>query len=352
MKRICALLIAIVGGSAIAAALCLSTPSPHSSRVAALQSALQNGMVQIPFTPVSGYLNGVLSALKVPVESQVAVFSRTSAQGDLVSPDNPRVIYFSDDIAVGWVRGSKVIEVEESDANSGVVFYTIPQDDDGPHFVRNDGCRSCHESGLLVLSTPDAYGNGARTAGTPTDHRTPLEQRWGGWYVTGRSSGWRHLGNRVGQGWLVSLYDQFDDTGYPSRYSDAVALMVLEHQAHLTNLLTVLSKEVNGGASRSDVNRRVQEVVDYILFVNEAPLPARLIGTSGFTQYFSSIGPRDSRGRSLRDFELNRRLFQYPCSYMIYSDTFNTLPATAKNAIYAMLFDRFHHRGAETCSRF
>ncbi len=157
--------------------------------------------------------------------------------------------------------------------------------------------------------------------------------------MTGRSSGWRHLGNRVGQGWLVSLYDQFDDAGYASQYSDAVALMVLEHQAHMTNLLTALANQVNGGASASDVDRAVQEVVDYMLFVDEAQLPARIIGTSGFTEYFSSLGPRDSRGRSLRDFDLKTRLLRYPCSYMIYSNTFEALPQAAKDAVYAMLFE-------------
>src|SRR5438552_18551921 len=97
-----------------------STRSSHFGRVAALQSALQNGTARIPFAPISGYLDGLLSALQLPIESQVAVFSRTSAQGNLVSPDNPRVIYFSDDIAVAWVRGSSVIEVAESDASTGV----------------------------------------------------------------------------------------------------------------------------------------------------------------------------------------------------------------------------------------
>src|SRR5262245_8652226 len=324
-----------------------SASSAHLGRIAALQLAVQNGTVQIPFAPISGYLNGLLSALKVPIESQVAVFSETSAQGNLVSPANPRVIYFSDDIAVAWVRGSSVVEVAEADANAGAAFFTVWQDEDRPRFIRTDGCRSCHQTtrtlgvpGLLVLSTPEAYGAGANHAGAVTDHRTPFEERWGGWYVTGRSSGWRHLGNRIGQGWLVSLYDQFDDDGYLSRYSDVVALMVIEHQVHITNLLAVLANQVNGGASASDVNRSVQEVVDYMLFIDEARLPARIVGTSGFTENFSSRGPRDSRGRSLRDFDLKTRLFRYPCSYMIYSNTFDGLPQLAKDAVYALLYAR------------
>jgi len=332
-----ALVVTQVASVTLAARARRPSSSPHFGRVAALQSALQNATLQIPFAPVSGYLQGLLSALHVPIESQVAVFSRGSAQGDLVSPDNPRVIYFSDDIAVGWVRGSPVIEVAESeaDAGDGVVFYMVRQDEDRPKFIRSDGCRSCHRSdrtlgvpGLLVLSTPQAYGAGASVSGAVTDHRTPLEQRWGGWYVTGRSSGWRHLGNRIGQGWLLSLYDQFYDAGYPSQYSDAAALMVLEHQTHMTNLLTVLAREFNN----------VQEVVDYMLFVDEAPLPAPIVGTSGFAEYFSNLGPRDRDGRSLRDLDLKTRLFRYPCSYMIYSNTFESLPQAAKDAVYERLF--------------
>jgi len=236
---------------------------------------------------------------------------------------------------VGWVRGSSVIEVAESDPDSGVVFYIVRQNEARPKFIRSDGCRSCHQSdrtlgvpGLLVLSTPQAYGAGASVSGAVTDHRTPLEQRWGGWYVTGRSSGWRHLGNRIGQGWLLSLYDQFYDAGYPSQYSDAAALMVLEHQTRMTNLLTVLAREFNN----------VQEVVDYMLFVDEAPLPAPIVGTSGFAEYFSNLGLRDRDGRSLRDLDLKTRLFRYPCSYMIYSNTFESLPQAAKDAVYERLF--------------
>lgn len=322
-----------------------SIASRDSGRINTLQSALQDGTVQIPFAPISGYLQGLLRALNVPIESQVAVFSRASAQGDLVSPDNPRVIYFSDDVAVGWVRGSSVIEVAESDPDSGVVFYIVRQDEGRPKFIRSDGCRSCHQSdptlgvpGLLVLSTPQAYGSGANIIGAVTDHRTPFEQRWGGWYVTGRSSGWRHLGNRIGQGWLLSLYDQFYDAGYLSQYSDAVALMVLEHQTHMTNLFTVLSRQFDNNERASDIRRTVQEVVDYMLFIDEARMPAPIIGTSGFAEYFSKLGPRDNHGRSLRKLDLRTRLFQYPCSYTIYSHAFEGLPHAAKDAVYGMLF--------------
>ena len=342
-------LIAGSGGSPVAPPLRGDRPAASAvprGRVEALESALRNRAGQITFTPISGYLPGLLDALHVSPTSQVAVFSRTSAQTNLISPENPRVIYFSDDVAVGWVRGSSVIEVAAFDSHDGAVFYTVDQDAAvPPRFTRNDHCRTCHESGntlgvpgLLVLSTPEAYGAGANLHGSMTDHRTLLSERWGGWYVTGLSRGWKHLGNRVGQGWLASLYDQFDDIGYPTQYSDVVALMILEHMAHMTNLMTRLGRQVEAaGDVTADVRHTVDELVDYMLFVDEAPLPGPIVATSGYAEYFSGLGPRDSRGRSLRDLDLRQRLFRYPCSYMIYSPAFDALPAMAKDAVFARL---------------
>ena len=301
----------------------------------------------IPFRPVSGYLPGLLSSLAVPIESQVSVFSRTSAQAHLISPENPRVIYFSDDAAVGWVRGSPVVEVARTDPEHGIAFYTVRQDQQvKPVLTPAEGCTACHQSaatlgvpGLLTLSTVEGHVEGAAPVSVVTDHRTPLETRWGGWYVTGRSTGWKHQGNRVGQGWLVSLYDQFYDEGYVGQYSDIVALMVLEHQTRMTNLLTLLGRQVKTGAPGDEVKRTIAETVDYMLFVDEASLPARIIGTSGFAEYLAALGPRDAKGRSLRDFDLKTRLFRYPCSYMVYSKLFQQLPQAAKDAIYDRLIE-------------
>jgi hypothetical protein len=317
-------------------------------------SMLKSGTLDVPFQPVSGYLAGILRSMRVPIESQLAVFSRTSAQAQLISADNPRVIYFSDDVAVGWVRGSPQIEIAQADPNGGTAFYTVQQDGHGrPVLKTDDRCRSCHQSastlgiaGLLMHSTVDSAGRNPELVAT--DHRTPLTARWGGWYVTGRSSGWKHQGNRIGQGWLVSLYDQFYDEGYLGKYSDIVALMVLEHQARMTNLLTLLGAETSHAAPPADVATTVNDVVDYILFNGEAPLPARIVGTSGFAEYFSNLGPRDGTGRSLRDFDLKTRLFKYPCSYMLYSSSFQQLPPAAKNAIYDRLIATLSDEGTAT----
>src|SRR5262249_23297519 len=177
-----------------------------------------------------GYLTSVLQALNIPPESQLVVFSPTSSQARLINEEDPRAIYFNDDVSVGWVRGGEALEIAAHDPDEGVVFYTLTQSEaTTPEFKRADACLSCHRSndtlnipGLLVRSTIDAG-----TRSFTTDHRSPFDERWGGWYVTGLARRFRHRGNRVGQGWLESLYDQFDTTGFPTMYSDIVALIVL-----------------------------------------------------------------------------------------------------------------------------
>jgi hypothetical protein len=77
-----------------------------------------------------------------------------------------------------------------------------------------------------------------------------------------------------------------------------------------------------------------REVVDHLLFVDEAKLPAPVQGTSGFAERFSARGPRDRKGRSLYDLDLTRRLMKYPCSYLIYSPAFDALPSSIKLPIY------------------
>jgi len=74
------------------------------------------------------------------------------------------------------------------------------------------------------------------------------------------------------------------------------------------------------------------------LFVEEAPLPSRMRGTSGFAERFASQGPRDRQGRSLRQLDLDKRLMRYPSSYMIYTQAFDSLPAEAREAIYQRMW--------------
>ena len=130
---------------------------------------------------------------------------------------------------------------------------------------------------------------------------------------------------------VTSLSGRFDMTGYLSPYSDIVALLVLEHQAQMLNLITRVGWEARvGAAAQRSFTSTVEEFVDYLLFVDESPLPGPISGPTTFAKRFSESGPRDARGRSLRELDLTRRLLKYPCSYLIYSEPFDALPASRK----------------------
>jgi hypothetical protein len=155
---------------------------------------------------------------------------------------------------------------------------------------------------------------------------------------------------------LPSVEGLFDLKGYPTPYSDVVAMLVLAHQTHMTNMIIRVGWEARlAEASPSDdASARVREaaadLVNYLLFVDEAPLAGPVKGSSGFAERFAAAGPRDSKGRSLRDFDLERRLFRYPASYMIYSPAFDALPAAARDAVYERLWEVLS--GRETGARY
>jgi len=151
---------------------------------------------------------------------------------------------------------------------------------------------------------------------------------------------------------LTSLDGRTDLAGYLSAHSDIAALMVLEHQTHMTNLLTRLGWDyrIADYAGRSTtlspvgapvdpaLAQMVAEFVDYLLFVDEAPLEDAMRGNAGFETRFAAMGPFDGRGRTLRTLDLEQRLFRYPCSYMIYTAAFDALPPAAQEAIYARMW--------------
>jgi len=342
------------------------TTAPLSDAVAELNRRIESGALKLTFDRNNGYLPAVLQALRLPKESQIAVFSATSFQADKINPKNPRAIFFNDSVAAGWVRGG-LLEVVAQDPKLGPIFYALEQRaSDKPQFKRNAECLECHRSwetlavpGLMVLTTfPPTTRNGYASGGV-MDHRTPMLERWASWYVTGRPGRNRHMGNKPmplrtdtsATVSLDSLEGRIDLTGYPTPYSDIAALMVFEHQTHMTNLLTYIGwegrvveferrgKPVPAGRDGADkISEIARDLVDYMLFVDEAPIAGKIEGTSGFTELFSAEGPRDAQGRSLRQLDLERRLMRYPCSYMIYSPLFDALPSVAKEAIYKRMW--------------
>ncbi len=335
---------------------------------------LLDGRARLSFDGRAGYLRSALALLDIPVESQMLVFSQTSFQRRRIGATNPRALFFNDRVALGWVRDGDLIEVAAHDANEGVVFYTLEQRPaERPEFRRAFTCLACHLNGdtlgvpgLLMFSTT-APADGGPAKSIMTDQRTPIAERWGGWYVTGAPDSITHRGRNATTiaspaPMLESTGGLFDADAYVSTASDVAALLVLSHQAHMTNLLTRASWEaraadpllhapfVEAPGERDRVAHMMggvaREVVDYLLFVDEAPLPAP-IPASPFTRHFGASGPRDRRGRSLHDLDLVRRLMRYPCSYMVYSRAFAALPPAAKTAIYERLWAVLWGRDAD-----
>jgi hypothetical protein len=358
-------------GSSEDPAIEYSTTTALNNVVVDVNRKLSDGTIRLRFEGRSGFLQSALEALGIPIDSQLLVFSRFSLQRKLINEQNPRALFFNDRVALGWVRGGDVLEVAAHDASAGVVFYTLEQRADPaagpPQFKRAFECLGCHVTGstlgvpgLLMFST--TRSDSAESSGLPRhiDHGDALARRFGGWFVTGNAGSQPHMGNDAAaldgrpSRELSSVEHLFDADGYRALSSDVVAHLVLTHQAGMTNLLTragweariadswlrppytpTAGQDVRTARIMEDVAR---ELVDYLLFIDEAPLTGGIRGGSGFAERFSASGPRDRKGRSLYDLDLSRRLMKYPCSYLIYSPAFDALPALAKAPVYRRLW--------------
>jgi hypothetical protein len=344
-----------------------------------LSDRLDKHLVKLDYSAAQAYLPALLKQLDINPDSQVLVFSQTSLQSPRISMARPRAIYFNDNVSVGWVQGGEVMELSALDPVLGVNFYTMEvRKSDSPFLARREVCLQCHLGaqtmgvpGLMVSSlyTDKPSAVGLHSASYLTDHRTPFAERWGGWYVTGSMGGQKHLGNAklvnrspervdpMGGADLQTLDDRLDMKPYPEPSSDVVALMTLEHQARMTNLMTRIAwdtriAQADGKleASKDKLNGEIEELVGYMLFTDEARLTAPVQGTSTFTKTFLARGPRDKQGRSLREFDLQTRLFKYPLSYMIYTAAFDAMPDYARERIYRRIYDIL--TGAESAAKF
>lgn len=319
----------------------------------------------------SGFLEDFLETFDIPPESQVLVYSKTSFQASKIRPENPRAIYFNKDIYVGWVPGGDFLEVSASSPLTGNNFYSIAGSGSKPELIRETHrCLRCHGGSFtrdipapLVRSVfPDADGQPIFKAGTTVvDHRTPFEERHGGWFTSGGFSGSR--GNLIFRETKTGAdagvrfdAENIRDNGYPGEGSDLVALLVLEHQSELHRLLAQMSlqtrtalfrqrkfDELLGRTERlSDSTKRQiksvgDKVLQYMFFVEEAPLPEIDKASSPYARYFDGNGPKDSRGRSLFDLKLSGSLLKHPFSYMVYSAAFQSLPSEAMEYLSAEL---------------
>jgi hypothetical protein len=325
--------------------------------VTELRDKVRKGEVRLEFDKDRGYLPSLLRLLNIPVSSQTLVFSKTSFQTEHISPSTPRALYFNDTVYAGWARSSGVTELISVDPAGSSAFYMVGRGDDGqPIFERSTGhdCSVCHYAQeaktfvpqLSFMSViPDATGNVEGTSPIPTDDRSPFAERWGGWYVTGTHGAQRHAGNRWGKTPasvfgggananpassqnIVDLKGRFDTSSYLSADSDIVALLVMAHQVEVQNLISLAAAKP--GTAPADVPERL---VKALLFSGAEPLTAPVQGTSRFAAEFAAQGPKDAKGRSLRDLDLKTRLFRYPLSYMIYTAPFQGLPEPVKTYV-------------------
>ena len=357
--------------------------APSTDPVAKLAQSLEAGEIELAWHEPHGYLKAVLESLDIPVSSQGLVFSKTSLQLHRINPRRPRAVYFNDDTYVGWCQFGDVIELATTDPNQGAIFYTIAQDENEPaEIVRDRGqCLTCHASsrtqgvpGYLVRSVfADRDGYPKFGSGTYlTDHTSAFRDRWGGWYVTGTHGAMRHMGNQICEESDLevtvdreaganrkSLEGEIQTQRYLSPHSDIVALMVMEHQTQMHNAITAAnfetrraiyqSKQMNELLDRPQdhlsesalrrIDRAAENVVEYLFMCNEFELQDEVAGTSDFADEFQRLGPRDSRGRSLRDFDLTTRLFRYPCSYLVYSPAMDALPDEVLRRVTERMLD-------------
>ena len=364
---------------ALAPVLMASAPSaadeaPPSNVVEALQRRLDSGAVRLAWADDGkSYVPDLLKAFAIPRDSQLLVFSASSLQYDRINSQTPRAIYYQDDVALGMVQNGRAIELIVSDRNSGVAFYTLGVEQaEKPRFERHTTvCMSCHgytsrwAPGLMVGNL-DTVPNGQVLNSDPsrlfrlTDDRSPFDQRYGGWYITGSTGAMKHRGNVMfdpadpttvppaGQT-LLSLADRINLQHYLSPGSDIVSMLAFEHQAGAANLIATLNAQCASlnnqsrppalRATQADIDASIEELARYLTFVDQAPLPSPVQGSSGFTRTFAGQGPRDGQGRSLRDFDLRTRVFRYPLSYMVYSRAFDNLNPAAKERVWRRLFD-------------
>ena len=386
--------------------------------VASLQRRLAAGEVRLHRDPKFGYLPSLLKELNISPQSQVLVFSKTSLQIHKISPANPRALYFNDSVYVGYVPGSEILELAANDPQLGAVFYTLdgsggeqeldrdPSSEteesktntapgvDDIKLVRDRGnCLACHATtrtesvpGYLVRSIfPDRSGRPRTGASSfTTDYRSPWKQRWGGWYVTGTHGAMRHMGNTFAidrsDPQKIDVDGGANLTELPTRVrtglhllpsSDLVALLVLEHQTRVHNLITRANYETRQAVALDEaMNQALERPAEYrsentqrriasaanalaeaLLLIDEPKFEDAVSGTSGFREIFQTMGPVSSNGQSLRQLDLTERLFRYPLSFLIYTPEFQQLPAEVMGPVKERLRVELSDGGIEGVRR-
>jgi hypothetical protein len=337
------------------------TPTDRFTR---LEAAFVSGQIPLDRTNELTFLRSLLKALEIPESSQLLVYSTTSLQLSLISPANPRALYFSDDLSVGFIPGGR-IELTSLDPELGAIFhiFDIPRGDGPLRPERARRCMNCHANedteqvpGLVVKSVVPGPGGGSLDAFRQgrSGHDVPLADRLGGWHLTGAdgwTNHWANLTGRLKDGEIERFPNppgvRFRWDRYPVATSDALAHLVHEHQVGFVNRAVALGYQARQwahedgatgtAAHQAALESGAEKLLRYLLFADEVPLPAG--GVAGDPQFRKDFGrtQRAVAGRSLREFELQTRLFKHRCSYMIYSPVFQGLPAGLKLRLYQRL---------------
>ena len=326
-------------------------------------ASFESGRIELDHSSEKAFLLSLLKALDVPVSSQMLVFSTTSLQLSLISPANPRALYFNEEIYIGYVPGGR-IEALSVDPELGAIFYIfdIPRADRPLNFDRSNRCMNCHANedtghvpGLVIKSVLAGPGGGSLDAFriAQTGHQIPFEERFGGWYVTGADAFTNHLGNFTGRfiaGSLTKIPNppgqRYSTAKYPASGSDILPHLLHEHQAGFINRVVEAGYRARtalhagqgklSSEQETEMDGQARIVARYMMFSDEAALPAGgIVGDEAYRADFLKNRRVASNGSSLKDFDLKARLFKHRCSYMIYSPVFEALPGVLKQRIYS-----------------
>jgi hypothetical protein len=335
---------------------------------------VEKGVVMLNYKSDHAYLNSLLKELGISPYSQLLVYSTTSLQLSRISPRNPRAIYFSDDIYVGYVPGGQ-IEIIGIDPQLGAIPYifNLPQAQDTTHpkIYRSKRCMNCHASkemggapGLLVGSVIPGPGGGTIDAFRRNifGHDIPFAKRFGGWHITGENpfpQSWANQTGMMKSGQIHKILNPpgkyFTWDNYPVQGSSLIPHLLLEHQVGFTNLCifaTYKFRELND--SKEDfIQEQTDQLLSYILFEKEATLPESIIDKK--TRYVMDFEGKmypDSGQNSLRQLNLVSRILDLRCSYMIFSNSFSGLPIPIKNVLSQKLFNLLSSQQDKLPSKF
>ena len=344
-------------------------PTDPMSRLLARVEAGEEDLGSLTGLPL---VRRLLKEFDVPASSQVLVFSQTSLQRSLIEPANPRAMWFDEETYLAWMPGGKVEIISFDPALGGRFFIEEPPEGGEPvRFRQPKRCFGCH-GGAATNFLPGLLGRSHFTSESGrrlgrvkshdrTSHEVPLEERWGGYFVTGAPKSMTHMGNvfAVREGGSVTLDRagerdptiHFDSAKYPHPGSNVLPLMIFDHQIEAHNLLMearyryrhfryVAEQGEVPGRVREGRDRLFEKLVRYLLFADEASLAGHEMQPDpAFERDFLAERKTSEEGLSLRDFDLETRLFRHRLSYMIHSRTFAEAPAGMKRLVYDRLWE-------------